>query len=382
MEIRYHITQKELARWHRLNRTGVMAQWRAYLLVAVALIPSLVGLVALQSFYASLWMVMATVIMLGYAAWSYQFGSAQYAAGYECIERLTSTEKLSTFSRSEAQVKWQRFEELKETKLDFLFWHLGRCSMIPKRAIAADQLPQVRQLLDSIRAKPAGDSPALPRYQQTIEQEHSYPLMRYHYTAEDVAKIMITPFQLCGDSFKFETAERPKSKRRRWLRVFSIFGFSFFVGYLLMWVAGLNGIRGASGTSLRDVLICLAPFAILAIYSRFIRFRSRKNPPRVPTSEVLAGLSEEGITFGDSEAIVFYHWADVTAFYQNQDFVGFKTVNYLINVLPKRVLGDAQEVVTFMQTADELKRTVAKSEMPAVNTVRPESDNPYQPPTF
>ena len=40
MEIRYRETRNDFIRWHRLNKTGVMSQWRSYLVIALALLPT------------------------------------------------------------------------------------------------------------------------------------------------------------------------------------------------------------------------------------------------------------------------------------------------------------------------------------------------------
>ena len=71
MEVRYRETRSDFIRWHRLNKTRVMSQWRSYLMVALALLPTSLLLWAYQATYAALWMSMATVFMLAWAGYRY-----------------------------------------------------------------------------------------------------------------------------------------------------------------------------------------------------------------------------------------------------------------------------------------------------------------------
>ena len=71
MEIRYRETRNDFVRWHRLNKTGVVARWKNYLLVAATLLPSAIVLFLLGSWYATLWVAVAIAVMLCFSVYRF-----------------------------------------------------------------------------------------------------------------------------------------------------------------------------------------------------------------------------------------------------------------------------------------------------------------------
>lgn len=380
LELRYPFTNADLARWHRLNKTVTMQPWRSYLLVTLALLPSTAWLIYSGAFYASIWMSVATLVMLLYAGWHFFAAGHGNADGYPCIERLTDDAKLSRFSKSFAQTKWHRFEDFRETTEDFQFWRLDRCSLIPKQPLSETQVSETREFVQRVRNLTAGDSGPLPGYSETILTDSPHPIYRYHYTAEDMRRMLQSRFVAYDGRSTGHSVGRSSTHGTNvplWRRVLRVAGLTALAVALL--ILSVAPGRGLSGELFRQFLICLLPFALLLAWARVSMFLRRRQTMKVPPDEIEMRVSNDGVAFGDADAIVFYHWTDVQGVYVNADFIGLRTINQLINVLPQRVIGDAAAVEQFIELMLDLKRNCV-SDAPTAGSSDALSDNPYQPP--
>lgn len=372
MEIRYRETRGDFIRWHRLNKTRVMSQWRSYLLVSLALLPTSLLLWAYQATYAALWMSMATVFMLACAGYRYFVPLVRFPLSEHTDEfdRHAATRKTGN---SIAQWKWERIEEVRETGKEFQFWRNDIASVLPKRVLSLDQQDEMRMLVKETQERPAGDSPPLPLYQERILGEGPFSVYRYQMSSADASQITGSRLKL----YENDTPQRAQKSRSAGWRGFRIlFRLGLFLSAMLIVARAGLAFPGLAET----ILICALPFFVLGLYSRL---RSRFSSTRVfklPSDEISARLCHDGMAMGASDYVSLLHWNDVTAFLVNDHFVGFRTIHSLIHLLPMRVIGDEAEVERFLQTAASLKEVADREAATVVQNEPVHSDNPYQAP--
>ena len=372
MEIRYRETRSDFIRWHRLNKTRVMSQWRSYMTVAVTLLPTSLILWAYQATYAALWMSMAGVFMLACAGYRY----------YVPLVRFPLCERLDTFDRnmgtrksgdSIGQWKWERIEEIRETKRDFQFWRNDVASVLPKHALSPDQQDELRVLFKDAREHPAGDSPPLPLYQDRILSESQFPVYRYQMSSVDAQQITgsrLRPYESDGS----QVAQKSRTAVWRWFRI--LLRLLVFLSAMMI-VARAGAVF--SGL-IETILICLLPFLLLWLYARWrVRF-SGTRVFKLPSDEISARLCHDGVVMGASDYVSLLHWNDVSRFLVNDHFIGFRTIHSLIHLLPMRTIGDKANVERFLEMAASLKDVADREAATVVQSEPVQSDNPYQAP--
>jgi len=368
MEIRYRETRGDFVRWHRLNKTGVTSQWRSYFIVALTLLPTAFVLWMLQSTYAVLWMSIAASYMLLCTGYRY----------FVPLVRFPLSERSDTFdlhgatrecSNSIAQWKWERIEEIRETKKEFQFWRNDIGNLLPKHKLSPEQQEELRTLIAEVRQRPAGDSPPLPLYQDRVLNESRFPVYRYHMSSVDAEQIMGSKLRPYGD-VDSSTARKPGTILRRLLRLL----FGVLLALLVMRAAvGIPGIVGIS-------LICLTPFLILWLIARV---RSRMKVTRMfklPSDEITARLCDDGLVMGAPDYLSLLHWSDVSGVLVSDHYIGFRTIHSLIHLLPMRVIGDQATVEQFLDTVIDLKDVADRKSAGVIQVVPVHSDNPYQAP--
>ena len=372
MEIRYRETRNDFIRWHRLNKTGVMSQWRSYLVIALALLPTSVILWVYQSTYAGLWMSMATVLMLIWAGYRYFVPLVRFPLS-ECVDMFDRDVGTRITSKSIGQWKWERIEETRETKQDFQFWRNDVGSILPKRVLSPDQQAELRNLFEEIQQHPAGDSPPLPLFEERILSESKFPVYRYQMSSADADQIIGSKLK----PYESDASNGPQNSGdtlMRWLK--NLFRILLFVTVMLIFARAGLAFPGLIET----IVICLMPFLIIWLYARL---RSRFRVTRLfklPSDEICARLWHDGIVMGATDYVSLLHWNDVSGFLVNDHFIGFRTIHSLIHLLPMRVIGDEEDVERFLETAAELKDVADRETASVVQSEPVQSDNPYQAP--
>ena len=371
MEIQYRETRSDFIRWHRLNKTGVVSQWRNYLLVAFALLPAALVLWTLQSIYAALWMSMAMIVMLVFAGYRYVVPLVRFPL---CDHVDTFNHHITTRKscHSIVQWKWERIEEIRETKKDFQFWRNDVSNVLPKRALSLDQQNELRDLLKEVQ-QPAGDSPPLPLYQDRILSEGKFPVYRYQMSSVDSKQIMSSKLRLY-ENRHLKSTQKAGSVIRR--------SFRFGVLLLLLIFVILRLVRANVVFSeiARDLLICLIPFLILWLILRTRTWFKITRLFKLPSDELSVRLCHDGLAMGAPDYVSLLHWNDVTGLLANDHYVGFRTIHSLIHLIPMRAIGDETAVEAFFSTVVELKAVADKEAAAVVQREPVRSDNPYQPP--
>lgn len=373
MEIRYRETRSDFIRWHRLNKTSVMSQWRNYLIVSMALLPAAFVLWMLQSTYAALWMSMATMVMLILAGYRW----------FVPLVRFPLCEHVDTFDRhigkrksssSIVQWKWERIEEIRETKKDFQFWRNDLSSVLPKHALSLGQQKELRDLLKEVQ-QPAGDSPPLPLYQDRILSDGAFPVYRYQMSSVDAKQVMsskLKPYQNADSNSKQKTG----SVSRRLFRV----GFGFLLFWLIYAILMFVRVNAIFSNVIRDLLICLLPFLILWLIARTRSWLRITRLFKLPSDELSVRLCHDGIAMGAPDYASLLHWNDVASLLVNDHYIGFRTIHSLIHLIPMRAIGDEAAVEGFLETVVELKSVADKEAATVVQREPFLSDNPYQTP--
>jgi hypothetical protein len=373
MEIRYRETRSDFIRWHRLNKTGVVARWRNYLLVAATLLPSAMVLFFLGSWYATLWVAVAMAVMLCFGVYRFFWPLVLFPMSQH-VDSFEVKMAARTVSRSVTQWKWERIEEYRETRKDFQFWRLDFCSTVPKRALSAEQKQEQSELIAKVQQEPAGDSPPLPLFCERILGDGGYPVYQFQYRAADVSQILDSPLK------PYRSVPASTIRRSRW-RVWVQYAFLAFVSVFgCVAILRMVGQQNIVGSFLRDVLICAIPFFILPLIMRaYARFR-KPRLFKLPSDEISVRLCPDGVAMGASDFISFVHWNDVTSLYTNDHFIGFRTIHHMIQIVPKRAIGEEAEVERFLKTAASLKEVADREAATVVQSEPVHSDNPYQAP--
>ncbi len=371
MEIRYRETRSDFIRWHRLNKTGVMSQWRNYLIVCMALLPTAFILWAFHSNYSALWMSIAAIVMLMLAGYRWFVPLVRFplCEHVDVFDRHLGTRRSSS---SIGQWKWERIEEIRETKKEFQFWRNDVGSILPKRVLTVDQENEVRNLLKEVQ-QPVADSPPLPLYQDRFLSESVFPVYRYQMSSVDAQQIV---------SSKLRPYESNDSNgvRKSGSMVRQLFGFVFLLSVFLWATAFFFRADILFSDVTRDLLICLMPFVVLWLIARTRSWFRITRLFKLPSDEISVRLCHDGLAIGAPDYVSLLHWNDVTGLLANDHYLGFRTIHSLIHLVPMRAIGDETAVERFMENVVELK-SVADKEAAAVAQSEPvDSDNPYQAP--
>jgi hypothetical protein len=373
MEIRYRENRQDFIRWHRLNKTGVVSQWRNYLLVAAALVPAAITLAILGSNYATLWVSIAIAVMLFLAVFRYFVPLVAFKPR-DAIDTFNDHMLTRKGSRSITQLKWEVIEEFRETGRDFEFWRLDVGSIVPKGSMSDEQKQQLRELIARVQTTPSGDSPAVPVYAERILADGDFPVYRYQYDSTDAGRISGSPLR----PYQTSSSEVNRRSGGRLLLQFGFLTFACVFGCTMV----IREIRQQDflGMVLRDLLVCMIPFLALLVISRIrTRFRITKLF-RLPTDEIAVRPCHDGIVMGTADAVSLIHWTDINSFYVNDHFVGLHTIHQTIQMIPKRAIGDEAAVERFIESAIELKNVADRETVQVAQAEPVHSDNPYQAP--
>ena len=184
----------------------------------------------------------------------------------------------------------------------------------------------MRILIKEAQERPAGDSPPLPLYQERILSESQFPVYRYQMSSVDASQITgsrLRPYEREAS----QSGQKSRAAGWRWLRILR--RWFLFIGTLLIVARAGLAFPGLGET----ILICTLPFFILWLYARL---RTRLKLTRVfklPSDEISARLCHDGIVMGASDYVSLLHWNDVTAFWVNDHFIGFRTIHSLIHLI-------------------------------------------------
>ncbi len=150
------------------------------------------------------------------------------------------------------------------------------------------------------------------------------------------------------------------------------------LGFLLPLLQGDQGVRPLEAIAL--IFVWVLPVLLLWIYAKVTRWRNVRCAGEIPKEQCESRLTTAGWAVGNPDAVTLFHWHDIQAIFDSDYFFGFKTINQLLHILPKRIFTEPGEAEKFLSQAVDLKQRAERdSEVPVATVV--ESGNPYQSPT-
>lgn len=368
LQFQFRLTEKEFATGLRLNRAFVPMRWRLYLLVIASMIPSLATFYLLDAGWSLAWFVIMIGVLGVYAISAYLKKSGRIES-YDQELTLTETYLSNTFSHSQSNLKWGLFDDVEETSDSIRLLRLQRCTYFPNR-IFGDQLTEARAMITRGKQLPLAEVPTVDLYRQIYEVESPFPIYEFQYRDDDIELATKSHFQIARD-VEIET-NKAKPLSAWWTVV--------FIGSLVGLLAWLTfDWEHQSPLYLAAILgAWLLPLALMLTYIKLVRLRSRRRAP-VPKDTCKLRLTQSGWASGSEDGVVLFDWRDVLDVYESSDFYGFKTINQMLHLIPKRIFPDDVSKTRFLSQSLELHRQ-AKRQQEVVVATPVETGNPYQAP--
>lgn len=368
LQFQFRLTDEEFATSLRLNRAFVPMRWKLYVLVIASMLPSLVTFYLLDAGWSLAWFVIMIGVLGVYAISAY-FKKSGSLDNYDQELTLTEACLSSKFSHSQSNLKWGLFDDIEETSHAIRLMRLQRCTYFPNR-IFGGQLAECRALISRGRQASLAEVATVDLYRQVYGAESPFPVYEFQYVDEDIELATKSNFQVARD-VKIETGKaRPLSV---W---WSVVFISCLVG-LLAWLT-FDWERQSPLYFAALLGAWLLPLALMLTYIKLVQLRSRRRA-QVPQDICKLRLTQSGWAIGNEDGVVLFDWRDVLDIYDSLHFYGFKTINQLLHLIPKRIFPDELANTRFLSQALELHRQ-AKRQQEVVVATAVETGNPYQAP--
>jgi len=375
MQITFRYTNAEYKAAKRLNKLLGMPKWKSYGLAIICLIPSLL-LVWISGSTISLIAFALMIFVVAVLSFISAFRESPYTDKFDHFMTLSEKSKYEKNSNSEFETDWRHFDEFKETETSFIFRKLERYSLIPRRAVPADQLEEFRSYAAKVNESSNDSDPPVPLFDRLFPELTQDSVYRFVYHPSDLSNALADPLRNVDENNKQVT-----KKRNRFGLVWLVLFVTLMVYFILV---PPNQIPWAGPWSLTQILILISaivlPFIFIRALNAWFRSRAKKQSNSVPREENRMRLMSSGWAIGSPKSAIFYDWRDIDCFYQNSFCLGFKTYNDLIQIIPKRIFADPTGAQAFLDQAINLRRVhQRKFEEPLVAV---ETGNPYQPPAI
>ncbi len=373
MHVSFRYTDREYLHSRRINKLIGMPKWKSLGLALICLIPS----VALVTFTNSYIALMAFTMVAAYLVVMISLVLIRQSSPRDKHDHLLVLTPLSlheTNSHSEYELKWQYFDEFSENETEFLLRRLERYISLPKRIFTQAQGDQLRTFAVKVGECVSETDAPVSLFTRIFSQAGQNCIYRFTYCAQDLIQAASDRLVVVDPADRGKTRKQPVSNGliAAWLVAFLLVAF-----YLARIPADAN-LEWTLNQYLVLTSSLILPFVLLIGFSKSIRWRAAKRPPKVPREENCLVLLKQGFAVGNPGNVAFYEWRDIDAFYANSSCFGFKSFNGLIQVIPKRIFADETESTAFFNRAIQLHREHRRSFEEPVTAV--ETANPYQPP--
>jgi len=127
----------------------------------------------------------------------------------------------------------------------------------------------------------------------------------------------------------------------------------------------------------------IVPFLLLVGTAVWLRRRAIRNLPLIRKESYIVGLFPDGWAAGNENVCTFHKWCESTRFFLSYAFVGFRIESGVVNIIPRRAIGENQQVFDFVRLAMKLKqesllRDSGISEFDAIPMATPSGSNPEE----
>ena len=392
-------TDQELVESLKQNGAFSGSRWRGFAVVFVCLVPSAYIFLQIESEMSLIWVLVMMAVLAVYAIRA--FLSKPTIENYDQQLMLSDSLLQNKFSHSVVQTKWNEFESIEETKDSFRILRMGRSTVIPKRVIEeqleSEKVESLKQFLTTANDRPAVSEP-VGLYTEMLEAPGQFPVYRFRYCEEDIEQAIGSRFVLANSSSELSnTIVVNNPSRIRWW-IWAILAIGACAAFYRMGVhtpspmqVPLSGGMGFEiEASLQTVLPNRAllavgwvlPVALVFIIGKFWRVVAARKTG-VPDDEIAVRLTPNGWISGSPDGALHYDWRDVESIHDSPHFFGFKTINQLMSVIPKRIFEDSNAARSFLASAVEMQKRSqyekTHSNVPTATIV--ETGNPYQSPT-
>jgi hypothetical protein len=316
------------------------------------------------------WMGVMIGVMLCYAVIAFVRRTGQ-PDRYDQEMVFSDTDFRCHFSHSVSQVKWGLIEDFEETSNSFQLRRLARYWLIPKRVLGV-QVEQVRELFQDVKGQPLGKTP-VELYSQIYGTESPFAIHRFRYHPDDLSRALKSNFRLAESNVVARASG--VAVNLRWVIGVALLMAVIFLSFTLL----EPGHKPSSVNSLLLVATWASPIVLLLGYVKLRSLFRHQRTGEIPLELSELRLTETGWAIGNPAGVVLFDWRDVDGIYESPEFYGFKTVNQLLNLIPRRIFADQGVANRFLAEALELhRRSKMESEISLATVV--ETGNPYQAP--
>jgi hypothetical protein len=370
LQFEYRLTDRENRLSHRLNGIYLGRSWKVLLLVTACLIPSLAIFYSVEAGLSLIWFFALIAVMAGYTVIEF-LKQSQPSANYRQQVFFTDTHLTHVFDQSRSEVKWEGFESIDERSIGFVFNRLSRCLLVPQRVLG-NQIDDCRALFERVKNKAPKSGVAVGLYRECFIEQKRICHFEFAYLANDIQQALNSNFQILN---RLPT-HLPTGKTSR-------FGCGLVISFaILIALVLLSTFEWRNDDPVHYVIVAsgwLLPILLVLVIVKSARSIASQRQGKVPPERVQLCLLSDGWAIGNPHAVTFYHWNDVTEFYESESFFGFRTINQLINLIPKRIFETEEIRQNFILEAMKLHRESAHRSKVMTTDIR-ETGNPYQPP--
>ncbi len=352
MKFEFRLNEHEQKKLAHINRGNGLTPRQFLLLVFACFVPSLIGL-----FFMQMWGVLLVGgTMTALAAAVPLLMTLRKSTTTMDLPRtvtLTPMALVETHANSRSFIKWNHVDDLMEFEEGFVFGRHGRFTMLPMRVIEeqAPDLQQVRDLLAKHRNVPDRPNEPVSLFQERFAEGSSSPTWNYVIQRDDLRGLFESTLMPVSESeFMYEEVLRRKKRTMN-------FSAIIFLVLLLMAVVLIVGSipRGIANPGLILVL-SITPFLLLIGTAVWLRRRAIRNLPLIRKEAHVLGLFPDGWAAGNENVCAFHKWCPGTGFFLSRDFVGFRIESGVVNIVPRRAIGENQQVFDFVRLAMKLKQ--------------------------
>ena len=346
-----------------------------------------------------LWMLVMMVVLAIYAIRA--FLTKPKIENYDHQLILSDSQLQNTFSHSVAQLKWHQFEQIQEARDAFRMFRMSRFTILPKRVVNdqlnAEQAEILKQFLTTAIDRPKSTAP-VSLYTDMIESESQFPVYRFRYHQEDMDRAVRSKFALANTTGESPDSNAGSGASRKLWWFWAMVAIMICVAIYRVGVQTPLPIQGSLSGGLageldRDQVTFLSngillavgwflPLILVLVVIKLARLVVNRQAS-FPDEEIAVRLTNSGWIAGNEDGALHFDWRDVDAIFDSQHFFGFKTINRLMNVIPKRIFADTNDARSFLSQAVEMQKRSqyekAHSDVPVATIV--ETGNPYQSPS-
>lgn len=394
MKFEFQLEQEEKDYLNKLNKVRMTTPLKLIGVITAAVSPSILILVLLESWFVLGLAILFVSILLWTGVRQLQRPPAKVDRGIA----LSPTAITETVGKARTTIKWDRVDDIRESRFGFLFERKDRFSLLPRRVMDSTQADEVREFLLKIRNEPENGHLPLPEFNDYFIHRDGGEAHRYKYRDDDVGNnfapliVRINPKELSVN----DVARRMKP-RKNWFR-FALLALSVVPLGILTSMAMHNHDFSAG----LMIVALTFPFLFLFGGSLFERWITRRNLPRIPREENVVRILTDGWAVGDENAVSFSRWSKSTEFFLSQTFVGIRSESQIVQLIPVRAFfssdaqkgprskqqrrEDATAVFNFLQNAiNAWREQILEDERETATdpaTVQAETGNPYQAPNL